>query len=388
MSAEIIRVDMVILEYYPVLGGAQRQLAQLAPLLRSRGVEIRVLTRRYAGLEPYAVVDGVPVLRLAAPGHKVTAAPSFTAGVINAIRRRQPDLLHAYSLFSPLAAAVMAKRLFGIPVIDKVQRSGWPGDVARIQRKRFGSRRLKTYCKYTDVFITISDELDRELDQLGVPATKREFIPNGVDVDLFRPADSDQKRVLREKLQLPPGPLVVYSGRLVPEKRVDLLITAWQRLTTRYPQANLLILGSGPLENELRELAGPAVHFVGQVDDVAAYLRAADCFVLPSNSEGLSNSLLEALACGLPAVATRVGGAPDLIEHKKSGWLIDPDDAQQIEQGLDQLLSQPALGSELGQSARAFVCANFSLESVASKMVKLYRDVLQQQTRRNPKGTL
>jgi len=128
----------------------------------------------------------------------------------------------------------------------------------------------------------------------------------------------------------------------------------------------------------LRGVAREGVRFVGEVDDVAPWLRAADLFVLPSAAEGLSNALLEAMATALPVVVTRVGGAVDVVEHARSGYLVDVDDEPELLRSL-VLLLDPKRGSErraLGRGARDRVVRDYSLESVASRLGDLYEDVL------------
>ncbi len=119
-----------------------------------------------------------------------------------------------------------------------------------------------------------------------------------------------------------------------------------------------------------------SVQFTGQVDDAVPYFQAADLFVLPSSTEGLSNSMLEAMSCGLPVLATRVGGAPDVIAHGESGYLIPPDDRQALRRGLETLLEDRALRFNLGSNARQRILAEFSLDSVAKRLAALYQRLL------------
>ncbi len=188
-----IHVAMIILDYYPRVGGAQTQLAMLAPLLQAQNIQISVLTRRFPGLAAYEMVDGVPVYRLPAFGPKPVAAFSFTMTALRWLQQNRPDLIHAYSFLSPLTTAVIAKRLLHIPVIAKVLRGGLLGDVYRLERKPFGSYRLAQYREHVSAFPVISAEIDAELERIGVPEAKRHFIPNGVDTVRFASATPDQR---------------------------------------------------------------------------------------------------------------------------------------------------------------------------------------------------
>lgn len=238
-----LRVDMIILEYHPIVGGAQRQLAMVAPLLQARGVDVRILTRRYDGLLPYEVIDGIPVHRLPAPGPKLMAASVFALAAYAAIRRSPPDVIHAYSLFSPLSTAVWAKKRLGIPVVAKVLRGGLLGDIARMRQKPFGTRRLASYRRQVDGFITISQEIDAELAGIGVPADRRFFIPNGVDLARFRPLEATARAAKRRELGLPDGPLALFTGRLAAEKRVDQLVGLWPSVRQQFPTGRAAALG-------------------------------------------------------------------------------------------------------------------------------------------------
>ncbi len=381
--APTLRVANLILEYYPVLGGAQRQLQMLAPLLRGRGVDLSVLTRRYPQLGvtlPFERVEGVPVHRLPAPGGRAAASAVYTAAALLRLRRLRPDVIHAYSLFSPLTIAITARRLYGLPVVVKVLRGGTLGDVDRIHTRATSGQRIAAFRRYVDAFIVISKEIGAELEGLGIPPERQVFIPNGVDTARFRPLPPAEKTALRARLGLPAGPLAVYSGRLAAEKHVERLVGVWESVRRQVPGAGLLILGAGEQEAALKEAArslegGESVRFLGQVEDVAPYLQAADLFVLPSSTEGLSNSLLEAMASGLAAAATRVGAAPDLIAHGESGWLFPPEDERALCEALLALLGNPGLRERLGEAARRRVEGDYSLDSVAARLHALYSRV-------------
>ena len=365
---------MLIQSYFPRLGGAERQLASLAPLLEKHGAQIRIFTRRYdRALSPFEKVGGVPVYRLPVPGPKPLAALSFSTAAMPLLREFKPHLIHAHELLSPATTAVIAKRIFGVPVVAKVLRGGELGDLAKLKKRTFGARRIETIKRGTDAFIVISREIDSELEQVGVPPEQRVFIPNGVDLNRFAPPFPEEKTAVRRSLNLPDGLIAVFSGRLDPEKRVGQLINTWRELVGRYPDATLLILGTGVEEAGLKRIAAPNVRFEGVVGDVSPYFRASDVFVLPSSTEGLSNSLLEAMASGLALVATSVGGATDLVETGKSGILIQPDDPQAILSALTDLFESSGLRARLGANARRRVEREYSLSVVAEKLNSLYR---------------
>lgn len=372
-----IRVAMIIQAYHPLVGGAERQLASLAPLLQAHNVEISVLTRRYRGLAPFETVDGVPVYRLPIWGPKPAASLLFSLAALFHLRRLQPHVIHAHELLSPTTTAVLAKRLWGTPVAAKVLRGGRLGDVAKLKARPTGLRRLHLMRRHVDAFITISTEINRELAALDVPAWQRPFIPNGVDTARFSPPAPGKKTLIRRQLGLPPQTaVVVFTGRLAAEKRVDQLLAIWPQVRQAHIDARLLILGAGEEEAALRRQAGRGVHFAGRVADVAPYLRAADLFVLPSATEGLSNALLEAMATGVAVAATAVGGAPDLIDDGGNGWLMPPDDPQALQETIITALANPAQREQMGALARLHVQRDYSLETTALRLRRLYDTLL------------
>lgn len=377
------RVAMLIQKYYPHVGGAERQIQRLVPRLQARGFEVCIITRQEPGLSRFEVIDGAPVYRVPCPGPKSVAALFYIAGAFALLSRLQPNVMHAHEILSPASVALLAKRIFGWPVIVKVLRGGMRGDIDKLKRRPYWKQRFETLCRGVDSFVVISEEIDQELISLGVPSEKRAFIPNGVDTETFTPLSEPQKKELRARLLLPPdGPLVVYLGRLTFEKRVDHLIHIWPTICARFPQAQLLIVGSGPEEETLRtqSTSVPGVKFTGQVNDALSYLQAADLFVLPSATEGLSNSLLEAMSTGLPVVATSVGGTPDVVTHGENGYLIPPDDLPALQTGLSVLLADPTLAARLGIQGRRRIEKDFSLESIADRLSGLYHRLLAART--------
>ena len=340
------RLAMLIQKYYPHVGGAEKQIQRLIPRLQARDFEVCIITRHEPGLSRFEMIDGAPVYRLMCPGQNLLPPSSILQGLSSCFRGCVQTYFMLMKSFHLPSAALLAKRFFGWPVIVKVFRGGLRGDVYKLKRRLFWKQRFQALCQGVDSFVVISREIDQELTALGVPSQKRAFIPNGVDTETFAPLTNSQKVPLRAQLLLPAdGPLVVYLGRLTFEKRVDHLIRIWPTIRATFPQAQLLVIGTGPEEAALRaqSMSVPGVKFTGEVIDALSYLQAADLFVLPSATEGLSNSLLEALSTGLPVIATAVGGTPDVIAHGENGYLIPPDDLPALKTGLANLLGDPLL---------------------------------------------
>jgi glycosyltransferase involved in cell wall biosynthesis len=374
MMTKSIKVSMLIHDYYPLIGGAQGQLKKLVPLLSEQGIEVSVITRYVVGCPSYEVIDGIPVYRMPTYRTKVFASLSYTLTSIRYIWKIKPDVIHSYELYSPTTTAMIAKALLNIPVAVKILRGGSLGDIRRLHKKFMGSTRMKIFTRYVDRFIAISDEIQQELSDIGIPMEKHTFIPNGVDTNYFKPVSETEKQQIRHRLNLPYGRLVIFTGRLEAEKRLSNLLTVWDQFDD--PTANLIIVGTGGQEEELKNIANDKVHFIGRVDDVLPYLQACDIFILPSESEGLSNAMLEAMAVGLPVIATNVGGASDLITSSDTGWLIDVNDTTGLYRALSEALQySPNALQQIGLNGRAVIQETYSLRMTADSLCELYRNL-------------
>ena len=210
----------------------------------------------------------------------------------------------------------------------------------------------------------------------AVPRRKIQVIPNGIDTTLFRP-DSALRAAWRERLGVNGGFVWVAAGRLMWKKDYPSLLRAFAALHG----GELLIAGSGPQESELRTLAGELAvepRFLGRVDDMPGLLNAADGFVLSSVVEGLPVALLEAAACGLPAVATAAGGAAEAMVDGESGFVVPPGDPAALAGAMRQLFTMsPEARAEMGRRARQHVEERFDIGRVADRWDRVYRGLLE-----------
>ncbi|MHC1785284.1 MAG: glycosyltransferase family 4 protein [Anaerolineaceae bacterium] len=370
-----LRVAMIIQAYHPVIGGAERQLGTIAPLLKDRGLDIHILTRRYKGLSAFEMIDGIPVHRLPIPGPMPMASFIFTLSGILMLRKINPDVIHAHELLSPTTTAVGAKLLFGYPVVAKVLGGGAMGDISKLKRNLISGIRVKMILKEVNRFITVSREIGSELAESGIPFEKLVSIPNGVNLARFQPVDIIKKEKLEKELDLPKGIKCIYTGRLDEEKNVLALVTAWKNIRGKFPQASLLIIGAGAEGKEIAQTASEGVFLLGKKIDVGPYLQASDVFILPSKREGLSNALLEAMACGLPVVATNVGGNSELVQDGINGLLVPSGDLDLLELAVLKLLGDKSLRNLLGQKAHDFVSENYKIEKTIDQLLNLYVEV-------------
>lgn len=369
-----ICVAMIIQAYAPRIGGAETYLASVSQLLKERGIKVVVITRRYPGLSRFEKIAGIPVYRMPIPGPKAVASQVFTISVMQAIRTLRPNILHAHDLYSPTTTAVVGKLFYGTPIVVTLHGGGEMNEINYLkQKKLFGNLRFELFKKVVDCFIAISHQLETALTENEIPQSQQILIQNGVDAARFSPIPFDQKRKLRNELGFSDGPVAVYTGRLAPEKHIDQLLRVWPQVQDEIPDAQLVIVGSGTEEDALKKMASQGIRFIGKVSNVVDYLRASDLFVLPSEREGLSVAILEAMAVGLPVLATDVGGNPELIDHHKNGWLVPFGDSQALSAALVALLGNSQRRDEFGKQARETVKIDYALSRNADRLVELYK---------------
>jgi glycosyltransferase involved in cell wall biosynthesis len=344
------------------------------PRLLERGVRTEIITRAVAGAARIEPIPGSLVRRTPLAGESPFASLVYVAAALGHLlrRRSQIDLVHAHGALSP-ATIALGGRLLGLPCLVTVLGAGPHGDLARLARKPLGRVRSRLMFR-SAWFAALSDELRQELVARGVTPERILVLPNGVDLDTYRPAAAGERERLRERLGLPAGAFIgTFVGRLHPVKDVDTLLAT----AARVPALTLVVVGDGPERERLQAEAGrlglaARVRFLGESSQVAEILRASDAFLLSTHGEGMSNALLEAMACGLPSLASRsVGGAAELLEPDR-GLLLPDGDAEAWAAAIQRLLGEPALGASLGAAAAAFVAAELSLEAAADRLARAY----------------
>jgi sugar transferase (PEP-CTERM/EpsH1 system associated) len=292
--------------------------------------------------------------------------------LVRLLRRLRPDVVHSrnWAAFD----AVPAARVAGVPMIVHGEHGREAADPHGLNARRRRLRRVLG--PLVDRFVTVSVDLGRWLiDVVGIPERKVITIHNGVDTERF----SDQERERgRAALGVEDGvPVIGAVGRLDPVKDHAQLIDAFGMIARERPRALLAIVGEGPTRRELeRRIAAcgldARVRLLGTRADVPLILKGFDVFVLPSIAEGMSNTILEAMATGLPIVATRVGGTPELIEDGTHGRLVPAGDSGALAEALAVYLDDPVLRALHGKASRQRAIGEFDLERMAAEYRALY----------------
>ncbi len=298
------------------------------------------------------------------------------------LRSRKPLIMHSYNFYANVFS-VPAARLAGVPcVIASIRDMGVYLTPMQLRVQRW-------VCSLADRVVVNADAVRDWLVEDGYAAGKILVIRNGARIPVF---DKEVVRPgVRAELGIPAAAKVVMMvSRLNPQKGIEHLLESAPTILARVPDAWFVIVGDVVMESKAREhayghlLASRAtelgvaerVIFTGLRRDIPSLLAAADVSVLPSLSEGLPNSVIEAMAIGLPVVATKVGGIPELIRHGRSGLLVSPGDTMALAKSVIAVLSNPFLSNRLGESARLHIQDGFSFEKMFQETVELYHTVL------------
>jgi glycosyltransferase involved in cell wall biosynthesis len=381
VSKEKLAVAMVIAKCQHPLYGTAKQALSLAHELVLRGVSLTFLSRRQrfrSGCSELPTQNGK---------FKVTYLPAFHLHpalfflfsflVWAIINRKRFQIIHAHSVRVGVIASIVG-RLVRKKVLIKI-----PGE-GSLHYFSGGSlfRQIRRWIlvNKTSRFIAVSAQMAQALHKRGVEPNWIVPIPNGIELGMIN-GNHDRSALKAELLKDDKIQVVLFTGRLVEVKGLDRLLAVWARMPSHQGRV-LLIVGDGPLRAELESRARSldilsSVRFVGHQADVSKYYAIADLFVLPSKSEGVSNALLEAMAAGLPPIASNVGGNKDVIEDRQSGFLVDWEDTAGCVEILSTLLSDVDLRQRMGNAARRRA-RNFAMEDIAERYRRLYQEVLRE----------
>jgi glycosyltransferase involved in cell wall biosynthesis len=373
-----VRILMIISLFPPFLGGAERQAYQLAKKLVERGIEVAILTRHFSHLPRSEAMEGVVVYRhIRTIGWRMFFGISYLWSVLLflCVHRRSYDIIHCHQLhgFHTLAA-VWFKWLFGKKVMVKVSSTGITSDFLSLQEITFG-RYFLYWARKVDRIIAICSEATKEIMAHGFDSDNIEEIPNGVNSEYFSPGAARAPSALRT---------ITFVGRLDRCKGISFLLNAFKELRDEKRALRLCIVGDGPERSALKALCNElgvtdSVEFKGETPEVLTEYRKADIFVLPSLSEGLSNVVLEAMSCGLPVVATKVGGAVDVVKDGITGLLVEPGNVDQLKDALRKMLDNPKGAEHFGINARKLIEEQYSLEYITSRYVACYEHLMMPQ---------
>jgi D-inositol-3-phosphate glycosyltransferase len=409
--------------FFPVIGGVESNAERLARYLVGERERVQVLTKRVGrDLPDVEDRDGILVRRIGPHGERSSFGKwqMMPAALVWLIRHASDyDVVCCVDYRAIGVAALLARVITGRPVVCQAQTTGvLSGDNADRLLAKIGvapTGRLARMLKWpvralygrADTIACISHEIEREALACGVPAGRVSYFPNAIDMTHFRPADPGEREQLRRQWDLPADRVIcVFVGRLSREKGLLDLLEAWRLLASADPPERtwgpasagppkrtwgpalagpplLLIAGpdmtghawdvgvSGRAFVEQHAL-GTSVRFVGPVADVASLVRASDLVVQPSHFEALGLSAIEALASGVPVVASSVGGLLEFIVDGENGRLCPPHDPERLAASVGALLSDEAARARLASRARESVRHEYDERLVFGRMRDLF----------------
>lgn len=385
-----IRILMISPQFRPLVGGYERAAERLSAALSRYGVKIAVITeqrdRNWPAVEH---IDNYEIRRLPClyqrHFHTITSLMSFFGFLL--LRGRSFDVWHVHQYGLHAALAVAAGKLLRRPVVIKMTSSASTG-IERTIGNSFIGRIFAFFHRRANACIAISEETREEAIHFGISSERIHLIPNGLDSRQFFPASPEKRIASRLALGLDCERLVLYVGRLSPEKNPLGLLNAWSAIDSNARAGTLLALvGGGPEWNKvnarIRQLnISDSVYLAGNRSDVETWYQAADIYVISSHNEGLSNTMIEAMASGLPVISTRVSGSSAISESPAAGLVVAVDDVKQLSVAIESLLKNEAIRGQFGMNARKTFESRFSLESVVPRLRLIYEQLVNLKERR------
>lgn len=349
------------------IGGMEKGIAMLINHA-SPEFEHQILCLTATGDSRHLIPAEIPI-------HEMHKSPGNSVGFIYRLARKireiQPAIVHTRNWGG--MDAIIAARLAGIKAVVHGEHGWGMDDPQGDNPKRKLLRRWLSVgvTEFTAVSMQIKAWLEEDV---GVFKPVNQ-IYNGVDLASCQNGGEGDE--IRQELNLPDSALLIGTvGRLDPIKDQTGLIEAFSNFRESIPDCHLLIVGDGPEKENLKQNQVDGVHLLGMRTDVADILKALDVFVLPSLNEGISNTILEAMAAGLPIVATAVGGTPELIKNEKNGLLVEPRNYPALTQALARYLNDEDLRSAHGEQNRMIIDSQFSILAMVSEYEAVWRRVI------------
>jgi glycosyltransferase involved in cell wall biosynthesis len=367
------------------VGGTERQFTYVTRSLDRSRFDVRVgcLARKGEFLKEIEALD-IPISEYRISSLYGAATFSRQWRFAQDLRREGVRLVHAYG-FYPNVFSIPSARLAGCVTVASVRDTGVFTD-----RIRLKTLFQKTACRLADRVVANSTAVRDWLINLGLKENHIEVIPNGIAVPAEPPQCLDFK--LRRQLEIPPSaPVIAAVCRLNQNKGIEYFLESAAAVSRWFPEARFLIVGSSYFDPQykprLESLAaqlnlGDRVIFTGERNDVPQLLQEINLSILPSLSEGLSNALLEAMAAGLPVVATNVGGNPEVVQHGRTGLLVPARDSAALGQAIIRILESPELARQFGKAGFERVRNHFSLTATVRRTENLYLELLEERTGR------
>lgn len=394
-----MRVLVLSWEYPPnIVGGLGRHVADLVPALVQQGVEVHVVTPRLAGGENVERSPGLTVYRVDPPA---SVAPDFYTGAWQTNQRLRAvaadlcqsqsiQLLHNHDWLTAFAANAL-KQNFKLPLLSTIHATergrGRGVLVGDAQRAIHSIEWWLVYESWRVICCSLfmSNEV---ASYFQAPADKIDIIPNGVSVEQWTQWDGVDLSNFRSMYALPEEKIVLYVGRVVQEKGLQVLIESVPAVLAEHPNAKFVIAGKGGLLEDLRHRAwelgvGHKVLFTGFIpdEDRDRLYKVADCAVFPSLYEPFGIVALEAMAARVPVVVSAVGGLQEVVQHAETGITVYPNNASSLAWGVNHTLARPDWAAQRAAKAYQVVLDDYNWTHIAQRTMQIYKRVVDERTR-------
>jgi len=384
-----VRICFVTTNFPRYLGDSEGTFVwEAAKAISNEGHQVRVIAQHWPGIPTYEWIEDIEIIRprywwpesgerLRREGGglpsvwqeswvaRLQIIPFILIHTLTiAYHARDCDIIHAQWTLSA-GTSLLSKMVHRCPILATLQGS----DIFHVTRHQIGAWITKSVLTYCDRISALSQALAIATSKLGIPQSDIIIIPNGVDLSQFIPQPDSRT------------PTLLYVGSLIERKGISFLLRAMSIIMQKHPTLRLVIVGNGPNESHLKKLTADLnlteyVTFTGSLPpcEVQQLMKQAKVFILPSVEEGLGVVLLEALACGTPIVASKVGGIPDVVTPEV-GILVSPADPLSLASGITSLLDDEQLWGKMSKKARIRAETNYDWQQIAKKYIKIYQEM-------------
>lgn len=369
-------------DYFPphLGGGVEQVVSRLSEGLVKRGHTVAVQTLRTCPAPATEVKGALTIRRVSAIdltpwlGLQQAVSLSLLISTYRLIRQFKPDVIHAHNLFfRTTEVAALLRMVYHIPLVTTMHLGKAEGNssVFNMLVTIYESTMGRFILRRSNRVIAVSSAVAEHLRTITSGAESVRVIPNGVDTGIFSPRYNRQDMPQK----------ILFVGRLVSNKGPDVIIRAAPEVLSRHPQAQFIIVGNGPLrkrlEQQVRSLGiSDNVKFLGNRLDVPQLMRDAALFVRPSTLEGMPLTVLEAMASGIPVIATPVGGTPEILHDGVNGYSVRVGDSSGLAGAIIALLDNSSLAEEMGRRGREIAVSGHSWDSIVSRNERVYLEVI------------
>ena len=345
--------------------------------------------KKYKQIPKYINYDGIPVyypryFRL--PGKWFWSISCYTMNygirkfVDSIIREFAPDIFQVYTATLDGYAGLMLRKKYNIPLICSFR-----GDDINICPKydQFTHYLTKKVIVESDQITTVSNSLKIVAERIGKPKKEIQVVYNGCDSKMFS-YNTKGRLVIRKKLRISSKKLVIiFVGDLAKYKGIFELLSAFTKLNYKYSNLYLILIGKIPDRTALDKIVSSnylnnKIYIVGEIpqNEIPYWLSASDIFVFPTYNEGLPNAVMEAMACSLPIIATKVGGIPEVVRDGQNGILIDKKSVISIEHSIEKLINNKNMCKKMGEYGRTIIEEKFTWNNSAKKLIGIYNSII------------